>query len=159
LPPTLRTSFERHATPGSDMRFGSVPVSVSDYRALAERRLPRQLFDYVDGGSYQERTLAANVAAFESIDLRQRVLRNVAGLDTSREIFGERWTMPLALAPVGYAGMLARRGERHAAKAAASFGVPFTLSTVALCAIEEVRKACPAPFWFQLYVYRDRGYA
>jgi L-lactate dehydrogenase (cytochrome) len=141
------------------MQVALAPVSVSDYRALAERRLPRQLFDYVDGGSYQELTLAANTAAFAEVRLRQRVLRNVAGLDTSREIFGQRWTMPMALAPIGYAGMLARRGERQAAKAAAQLGVPFILSTVALCSIEEVRAATTAPFWFQLYVYRDRGYA
>ena len=141
------------------MRLAGIPVSVSDYRALAERRLPRQLFDYVDGGSYAERTLAANTSTFERIELRQRVLRNVANLDAACEIFGERWSMPMALAPVGYAGMLARRGECQAARAAATFGVPFTLSTVALCSIEEVRAASPVPFWFQLYVYRDRSYA
>ncbi len=136
-----------------------VPISVSDYRALAQTRLPRQLFDYLDGGSYQELTLAANSAAFDAVKLRQRVLRDVGAVDTGREVLGQRWTMPMALAPVGYAGMLARRGEVQAALAAEAFGVPFTLSTVALCSIEEVRAAVKAPFWFQLYVYRDRGFA
>jgi len=134
------------------------PVSVSDYRALAQRRLPRQIFDYIDGGSYEERTLAENVAAFGQVKLRQRVLRDVSKIDTGINLFGRNWTMPAALAPVGFAGMFARRGEVQAARAAEAFGVPFTLSTLGICSIEEVRAATSTPFWFQLYVIKDRGY-
>ena len=105
------------------------PVSVSDYRELARRRLPRQMFDYLDGGSYGERTLRDNVEAFERLQLRQRVLRDVSQIHTGREIFGKKWTIPAALGPVGFAGMFARRGEVQAARAAERFGVPFTLST------------------------------
>ena len=135
------------------------PVSVADYRALARKRLPTQLFDYIDGGSYAEATLGDNVAAFERLKLRQRVLRDVSTIDTGVEIFGQRWTLPAALGPVGFAGMYARRGEAQAAKAAEGFGVPFSLSTVGICSIEEVAKASAQPFWFQLYVIKDRGYA
>tara|TARA_R110002110_G_scaffold79145_6_gene207056 strand:+ start:4132 stop:5286 length:1155 start_codon:yes stop_codon:yes gene_type:complete len=135
------------------------PVSVADYRELARKRLPTQLFDYMDGGSYAEDTLADNVAAFSRLKLRQRVLRDVSDIDTSTTIFGETWKIPAALAPVGFAGMFAKRGEVQAAKAAETFGVPFTLSTVSICAIEEVAKATAQPFWFQLYVIKDRGYA
>ena len=135
------------------------PTSVSDYRRLAERRLPRQLFDYVDGGAYEERTLADNVAAFGRTKLHQRILRDVSSVDTSTTVFGETWKIPAALAPVGFAGMLAKRGEVQAARAAEAFGVPFTLSTVSICPIEEIRAGTTKPFWFQLYVIRDRGYA
>jgi len=135
------------------------PASVVDYRRLAERRLPRQLFDYVDGGAYEERTLADNVAAFGRVKLHQRILRDVSVIDTSATVFGESWKIPAALAPVGFAGMLAKRGEVQAARAAEAFGVPFTLSTVSICPIEEVRAGTTKPFWFQLYVIRDRSYA
>ena len=135
------------------------PVSVADYRALAKKRLPTQLFDYLDGGSYAERTLGDNVEAFSRLKLRQRVLRDVGKVDTTTEIFGNRWTIPAALAPVGFAGMFAHRGEVQAAKAAEKFGVPYTLSTVGICSIEEVAAATTKPFWFQLYVIKDRGYA
>ena len=94
------------------------PVSVADYRALARKRLPTQLFDYLDGGSYAERTLGDNVEAFSRLKLRQRVLRDVGKVDTTTEIFGETWTIPAALAPVGFAGMFAHRGEVQAARAA-----------------------------------------
>lgn len=135
------------------------PASVADYRRLAERRLPRQLFDYVDGGAYDERTLADNVAAFGRVKLHQRILRDVSSIDTSATVFGETWKIPAALAPIGFAGMLAKRGEVQAARAAEGFGVPFTLSTVSICPIEEIRANTTKPFWFQLYVIRDRGYA
>lgn len=135
------------------------PVSVSDYREVARRRLPTQLFDYLDGGSYAERTLHDNVEAFSRLKLRQRVLRDVSHIDTSAEIFGEKWTIPAGLAPVGFAGMYAKRGEVQAARAAEKFGVPYTLSTVGICSIEEIAKATKKPFWFQLYVIKDRGYA
>lgn len=135
------------------------PVSVSDYREVARKRLPTQLFDYLDGGSYAERTLHDNVEAFGRLKLRQRVLRDVSAIDTSAEVFGERWTIPAGLAPVGFAGMYAKRGEVQAARAAEKFGVPYTLSTVGICSIEEIAKATSKPFWFQLYVIKDRGYA
>jgi L-lactate dehydrogenase (cytochrome) len=134
------------------------PATVADYRRIAESRLPRQLFDYVDGGAVDERTLAANRADFGRLHLRQRVLRDVSNVDTSAEIAGRRATMPVVLAPVGLAGLMRRRGEVQAARAAEAAGVPFCLSTVGLCSLEEVRAATRAPFWFQLYMMRDRGY-
>ncbi len=133
------------------------PATARDYRRLAEQRLPRFLFDYVDGGASDERTLAANVADFGAVRLRPRVLVNVDHIDTSTELAGQRCSMPLALAPVGLAGMMARRGEVQAVRAAQAAGVPFTLSTVGICSLAEVQAAANAPFWFQLYMLRDRG--
>jgi L-lactate dehydrogenase (cytochrome) len=135
-----------------------VPASVSDYRTLAAARLPRMLFDYIDGGSGDERTLAANRADFYKLLLRQRVMRDVSSVDTSTRIFGEVAALPVILGPVGLAGMMARRGEVQAVRAADAAGVPFCLSTVGLCSIEEVRAASGHPFWFQLYMMRDRGF-
>ena len=132
-------------------------ASVSDYRELARRRLPRRLFEYVDGGSYAESTLRRNVADLEQLLLRQRVMRDMSALDMRIETLGQTLQMPIALAPVGIAGMLARRGEVQAARAAAAAGVPLCLSTVGVCSVEEVAQAAPPP-WFQLYVLRDRGY-
>jgi len=134
------------------------PASISDYRELARRRLPRQLFDYIDGGSYEEVTLAANRTDLLALRLRQRVMRDVSQTDTSVKVLGQTIKLPLALAPIGLAGLMARRGEVQAARAAEKAGVPFCLSTVSLCSIEEVRQATSAPFWFQLYMMRDRGY-
>ncbi|WP_119966540.1 L-lactate dehydrogenase [Simplicispira lacusdiani] len=133
------------------------PSTAQDWRRLAERRLPRFLFDYVDGGAGDERTLAANVEDFAAVRLRQRVLVDVDRVDTSAPLAGQRCSLPLALAPIGLAGMVARRGEAQAARAAHAAGVPFTLSTVGICPLAEVRAAAPAPFWFQLYMLRDRG--
>lgn len=133
-------------------------ASALDYRELARRRLPRFLFDYIDGGSYAEVTLRRNVADLEAIALRQRVLRDVSGIDLSTNLFGQEMRLPVALAPIGLAGMNARRGEVQAARAAAAAGVPFCLSTVSACPIGEVAKASPEPFWFQLYMIRDRGF-
>lgn len=135
-----------------------IVASASDYRELARRRLPPFLFEYIDGGSYAEVTLRRNVADLEQVALRQRVLRDVSDIDLTQELFGQRLVMPLALAPVGLAGMNARRGEVQAARAAEAAGVPFTLSTVSVCSIDEVRAHTEAPFWFQLYVIRDRGF-
>ena len=134
------------------------PASISDYRELARRRLPRQLFDYIDGGSFEEVTLAANRTDLLALRLRQRVMRDVSQTDTSAKVLGQTIKLPLALAPIGLAGLMARRGEVQAARAAEKAGVPFCLSTVSLCSIEEVRQATTAPFWFQLYMMRDRGY-
>ena len=134
------------------------PATVSDYRRLAESRLPRQLFDYIDGGAVDERTLAANREDLARLRLRQRVLRDVSQVDTAAEIAGRTAAMPVAFAPVGLAGLMRRRGEVQAARAAEAAGVPFCLSTVGLCSLEEVRAATTAPFWFQLYMMRDRGH-
>jgi len=133
------------------------PASVSDYRELARRRLPRVMFDYVDGGAFDEATLRANRDDLQKLALRQKVLRDVSTLDTSVTLFGQRQELPIILAPVGFAGMMARRGEALAARAAEKAGIPFTLSTVGVCPIEEVRKATTKPFWFQLYMMKDRG--
>jgi L-lactate dehydrogenase (cytochrome) len=132
-------------------------ASGSDYRALAKRRLPHFLFEYIDGGAYDEVTLRRNVSDLQAVTLRQRVLRDVSAVSLETELFGRRWALPIALAPIGLAGMNARRGEIQAARAAAKAGVPFTLSTVSACALEEVA-AAQRPFWFQLYMVRDRGF-
>ncbi|HMM55934.1 MAG TPA: L-lactate dehydrogenase [Candidatus Desulfobacillus sp.] len=137
----------------------TLAASVADYRLLARRRLPRVLFDYIDGGAYNELTLAANRADLDALRLRQRVLRGVAAADTAVEVLGQKLAQPVILGPVGLAGLYARRGEAQAARAATAAGVPFCLSTVSICSIEEVAAASRAPFWFQLYVIRDRGYA
>ena len=131
-------------------------ASVGDYRALAKARLPHFLFEYLDGGSYDEVTLRRNVEDLQSVTLKQRVLRDVSDIDLSTQLFGERWSMPVGLGPVGLSGLYARRGEVQAAKAAAAAGVPFTLSTLSGCSIEEVAQA--APLWFQLYIVKDRGF-
>ncbi len=133
------------------------PACVADYREAARRRLPKVLFDYIDGGSYGETTLAANTGDLAALTLRQRVLRDVSKLSMGTEVFGQTLAMPVVLAPVGLGGMYARRGETQAARAAKGAGVPFSLSTVALAGIEEVAKAATAP-WFQLYMIKDRGY-
>ncbi|WP_421722028.1 FMN-dependent L-lactate dehydrogenase LldD [Alloalcanivorax xenomutans] len=132
--------------------------STHDYRLAAKRRLPPFLFHYIDGGAYDEHTLARNVADLRALALRQRVLKAVGGVDLSARLFEEAVSLPVALAPVGLTGMYARRGEVQAARAAASRGVPFTLSSVSVCAIEEVQSAMTRPMWFQLYVLRGRGF-
>jgi L-lactate dehydrogenase (cytochrome) len=135
-----------------------IAASIPDFRELARRRLPHFLFEYIDGGSYSETTLRRNVDDLRDIALRQRVLRDVSGLDLSTELFGQKYSLPVALAPIGLAGMNARRGECQAVRAAEVAGVPFTLSTVSACSLGEVAKAASKPFWFQLYMTRDRGF-
>ena len=130
----------------------------TDYREAARRRLPPFLFHYIDGGAYAEHTLRHNVSDLSEVALRQRVLRDVADIDLGTTLFGRSVGMPVVLAPVGLTGMYARRGEVQAARAAASTEVPFTLSTVSVCAIDEVQRQSPAPIWFQLYVLKDRGF-
>lgn len=132
--------------------------STTDFREAARRKLPRFLFDYIDGGAYAERTLGRNVSDLADLSLRQRVLKDVSKVDTSTTLFGHYQALPVALAPVGLTGMYARRGECQAAKAAAAKGVPFCLSTVSVCDVNEVSKASPSPIWFQLYVLRDRAF-
>lgn len=129
-----------------------------DFRRRAQRRLPRMLFDYVDGGSYDEVTLGLNVADMRAVRLRQRVLRNVADPDLGVTWFGQSYDMPIALGPVGFAGALARRGEVQAARAAREARTPFCLSTVGICSPKEVSAAAGGQFWFQLYMIRDRAF-
>jgi L-lactate dehydrogenase (cytochrome) len=133
-------------------------ASISDYREIARRRLPKFLFEYIDGGSYAEVTLRRNVEDLAAVSLRQRVLRDVSEIDLDVDLFGRRASMPVALGPIGLAGMNARRGEVQAARAAEAAGVSFTLSTVSACPIDEVADAVSAPLWFQLYMIRDRGF-
>lgn len=130
----------------------------TDYRAAAQRKLPPFLFHYADGGAYGEHTLRRNTADLADIALRQRILKNVSDLSLETQLFGEKLAMPVVLAPVGLTGMYARRGEVQAARAAAQKGIPFTLSTVSVCPIEEVAPAINRPLWFQLYVLKDRGF-
>ncbi|POE21461.1 alpha-hydroxy-acid oxidizing enzyme [Pectobacterium odoriferum] len=130
----------------------------TDYRAAAQRKLPPFLFHYVDGGAYGEHTLRRNTADLADIALRQRILKNVSDLSLETQLFGEKLAMPVVLAPVGLTGMYARRGEVQAARAAAQKGIPFTLSTVSICPIEEVAPTIDRPLWFQLYVLKDRGF-
>ncbi len=133
------------------------PASVSDYRELARKRLPPMFFEYIDGGSYAEVTLGRNVRDLEAIALRQRVMRDMSQVQMTMESLGQTFSMPLGLSPVGLAGMYARRGECQAANAAASAGIPFCLSTVGVCSIDEVAATGTAP-WFQLYMLKDRGF-
>ena len=132
--------------------------SANDYREAARRRLPPFLFHYIDGGAYAEYTLKRNVEDLSSIALRQRVLKDMTQLELSTEIFGEQLSLPVALSPVGLTGMYARRGEVQAAMAADKKGIPFTMSTVSVCPIEEVTPKINRPMWFQLYVLRDRKF-
>src|SRR3954470_14654161 len=142
-----------------DRPLSVAPASAADYRELARRRLPRQLFDYLDGGAYEEATMRANVSDLGDVLLRQVVMRDVSVRDPSVEVLGQRLSLPLALAPIGLGGMMAPRAEVAAARAAEAVGVPFVESTVSICGIEEVAGATRTPPWFQLYVMRDRGYA
>jgi L-lactate dehydrogenase (cytochrome) len=135
------------------------PASIGDYRTLAKARLPHFLFEYVDGGSYAEVTLRRNVADLAAVTLKQRVLRDVSDLDLTTELFGHRWSLPVGLGPVGMAGMYARRGEVQAAKAAAAANVPFTLSELSVCSLQEVTAAVSQnAVWQQLYMIKDRGF-
>ena len=132
--------------------------STTDYRAAAQKRLPPFLFHYIDGGAYAEKTLARNVDDLANVALRQRVLKDMSQLDTSIELFGEKLSLPVTLAPVGLTGMYARRGEVQAAMAADQKGIAFTMSSFSVCPIEEVAPKLNRPMWFQLYVLKDRGF-
>jgi L-lactate dehydrogenase (cytochrome) len=131
---------------------------IEDLRALAQRRVPRMFYDYADSGSWTEGTYRANESDFRSILLRQRVAVNMEGRSTATRMVGEQAAMPVALAPVGLTGMQHADGEILAARAAHKFGVPFTLSTMSICSIEDIAQATQAPFWFQLYWMRDRDF-
>jgi L-lactate dehydrogenase (cytochrome) len=133
-------------------------ASPRDFRRAAQQRLPRFLFDYVDGGALDEATLKANEADLSQILLRQRVLHAMDSVDLSTKLLGQDLALPVILGPVGLSGMLARRGEVQAARAAAKAGIPYTLSTVSVCPMAEVAAASAQPIWFQLYVLKDRGF-
>ena len=133
-------------------------ANITDFRLAAKRRLPSMIFNYIDGGAYAETTLARNVDDLNAIALRQRVMKDVSTLNMGVELFGQKLPLPVILGPIGMAGLYARRGEVQAAQAAEKAGVPFTLSTVSICSLEEVRKAVTAPPWFQLYMIKDRGF-
>lgn len=133
-------------------------ANIDDYRELARRRLPHFLFEYIDGGAFSETTLRSNSSDLQKILLRQRVLRDVSQVSTETTLFGQKMSMPIGLSPVGIAGLNARRGEVQAAQAAEAAGVPFCLSTVSACSIDEVRAGVNNPVWFQLYMIRDRGF-
>jgi L-lactate dehydrogenase (cytochrome) len=132
---------------------------IADLREVARRRVPRAFFDYADGGSYAEQTLNANRADLEQIRLRQRILVDVSRRSTQTTILGEPVSLPLALAPIGALGMQHGDGEILACRAAHAAGIPFILSTMSICSIEQVAAAVDKPFWFQLYVMKDRGFA
>jgi L-lactate dehydrogenase (cytochrome) len=136
-----------------------VVTNIEDLRDLSRRRIARAIFDYVDRGSYSEATLRANRADLESLTLRQRVAIDVDRRSTRSTMVGQDVSMPVALAPTGLTGLNWADGEMLAARAAEKFGVPFTLSTMSICSIEDVASAVTKPFWFQLYVMRDRGFA
>jgi L-lactate dehydrogenase (cytochrome) len=131
---------------------------IEDLRQTARRRVPRAFFDYAEAGSYAEQTLAANRADLERIKLRQRILVDVSSRSTATTILGEPVSLPLALAPIGMCGMQHGDGEILACRAAHAAGIPFTLSTMSICSIEDVAAAVDKPFWFQLYVMKDRGF-
>ncbi|MGE0045548.1 MAG: L-lactate dehydrogenase [Hyphomonadaceae bacterium] len=135
-----------------------IAASVKDFRERAQDRLPRLMFDYLDGGSYSELTLEKNVTDMEALALRQRVMRDVSKLEMKTRWFGVESSMPVALGPIGFAGMFARRGEVQAAAAAHKAGVPFCLSTVSICSLEEVTEKAGRPIWQQLYMIKDRGF-
>jgi L-lactate dehydrogenase (cytochrome) len=132
--------------------------SPNDFREAARRKLPPFLFHYLDGGAGSESTLRANLSDLQAVTLRQRVLKGSETLDLSANWFGKKSSLPIALAPVGLAGMYARRGEVKAAKVAAELNIPFIQSTVSVCSLKEVAKRSKRPIWFQLYVLKDRGF-
>jgi len=131
---------------------------IQDFRVIARRRIPRAIFDYADGGAYAEQTLAANRRDLDAIALRQRVMVDVSARSLATTLVGQPVSLPLAIAPTGLTGLFHPDGEIHGARAAEAAGIPFCLSTMSICSIEDVRGAVEKPFWFQLYVMRDRGF-
>src|SRR5438270_8419104 len=142
----------------ADRPLGVAPATALDYRELARRKLPRQLFDYIDGGAYEEATLRANVRDLENLTLRQVVMRDVSVRDPSVEVLGQRLALPVILGPVGLGGMFARRAEVQAARAAEAAGVAFVESTLSLCSVEEVAGATATPALLQALVVGARGF-
>ena len=136
----------------------AVITCIDDLKTLYKKRTPKMFYDYAESGSYTEQTFRENTSDFAKIRLRQRVARDLTGRSTGSTMIGEAVSMPVALAPVGSTGMQRPDGEIKAARAAAAFGVPFTLSTMSVCSIEDVAAHSPAPFWFQLYVMKDEDF-
>ena len=132
--------------------------SIADLRELARRRIPRAIFEYADRGSFDELTLERNHSDLQAIEFRQRVMRDLSTLSVASTMVGQPVTMPLAIAPTGLTGLFYGDGEIHGARAAQAFGIPFCLSTMSICSIEDVHQAVPQPFWFQVYLMRDRGF-
>jgi L-lactate dehydrogenase (cytochrome) len=132
--------------------------SIADLRVLARARVPRAIFEYADRGSYDELTIARNRSDLQAIEFRQRVMRDLSTLSVASTMVGQAVTMPLAIAPTGLTGLFYGDGEIHGARAAQAFGIPFCLSTMSICSIEDVHQAVPQPFWFQVYLMRDRGF-
>lgn len=133
-------------------------TNIEDLRVLHQKRVPKMFYDYADSGSWTETTYRANESDFQAIKFRQRVARNMENRSIKSTMLGKEVSMPVALSPVGMTGMQHADGEIHAARAAAKFGVPYCLSTMSICSIEEVAKNSPEPFWFQLYVMRDKKF-
>jgi len=133
-------------------------LSIDDLRTLAKRRVPRAIFDYADGGSYDERTIRRNAADLDAMTFRQRVMIDVSQISLATSFIGSPVSMPLAIGPVGLSGLFHGDGEILGARAAAAAGIPFCLSTMSICSIEDVRAATTQPFWFQQYLMRDRGF-
>jgi L-lactate dehydrogenase (cytochrome) len=136
-----------------------VPNSLADLRELAKRRVPRAIFDYADRGSYDELTLQRNRRDLDALEFSQRVMRDLSATSIASTMLGEPVTMPLAIAPTGLCGLFYGDGEIHGARAAEAFGIPFCLSTMSICSIEDVRAAVHKPFWFQLYLMKDRAFS
>ena len=133
-------------------------LTIEELKAIARRRVPRQFFDYIDSGAYTQQTYDANEADFKKITFRQRVAVNLENRNLGSTLLGQPVSLPLAIAPVGSTGMTDADGEIKAARAAEKFGIPFTLSTMAICSIEDVAENTSKPFWFQLYVMRDKPF-
>ena len=136
----------------------AVITSISDFRELARKRIPRAMFDYADRGSYDEITIRRNRQDFDALAIRQRVMVDLSAQSVETTVLGQRWAMPLGIAPTGLTGLFYGDGEIHGARAAKAFGVPFCLSTMSICSIEDVQAGGGAPFWFQLYLMRDRAF-
>lgn len=132
--------------------------SIADLRALAQRRVPKAIFDYADRGAYDEITIQRNRRDLEALSFRQRVLVDVSSQSMATTLAGDPATIPLAIGPTGLTGLFHANGEMLGARAAEAFGIPFCLSTMSICSIEDVRGAIKGPFWFQLYLMRDRGF-
>ena len=137
----------------------SIVTNIEDLRRIARRRIPRAIYDYVERGSYDEITLNANRAELNAIRLRQRVLIDVSKVSLASSMLGEDVSMPVAIAPTGLTGLVHGDGEMLAARAAEAAGIKFCLSTMSICSIEDVRSVLKKPFWFQLYMFRDRGFS
>ena len=140
------------------MRDLSKMTCIEDLRRVAKFKMPKMFYDYIDSGSWTQTTYRANTADFIPIQFRQKVLVDMEGRSLAAKMIGQDVKMPLAIAPTGFTGMAWADGEIHAARAAEKFGVPFSLSTMSICSIEDVAENTSAPFWFQLYVMRDREF-